>query len=409
MNNITTDPSRQVYTISKLTRKIKSLLEENFSFVWVTGEISNLARPGSGHAYFTLKDADAVINCVVFKHQQAKLIFDLENGLHIFGMARVTLYEPRGSYQLIFEYIEPEGVGSSRLAFEQLKKKLQDQGLFDEAIKKPIPMLPEMITVITSGTGAALQDIINIRNRRFPDYPTQVISVQVQGEKSVDQICRAIEYVNQKKQSQLIIIARGGGSFEDLASFNTEKVAHAIFNSRIPIITGIGHETDFSIADFTADLRAPTPSAAAELAFQDKHLLIHHVHQLSGTMKTSMLKQCEQLKVSVFDFKSRLKSPARMVDDFRLKLADLESRLHSSMKRSLLNKREKTIYLTSQLNSLNPSGVLDRGYSITRFLSDKKVIFNSNHVKDNDKLEIILSKGKLITTVDKTNGRQTDL
>lgn len=409
MNIISNDQSRQIYTVSKLTRKIKNLLEENFSFVWVTGEISNLARPASGHAYFTLKDADAVINCVVFKHQQTKLIFDLENGLHIFGMARVTLYEPRGSYQLIFEYIEPDGVGSNRLAFEQLKKKLQDQGLFDDAAKRPIPLLPEKISIITSGTGAALQDIINIRNRRFPDYPTQVISVQVQGENSEDQLCRAIEYVNEKKQSQLIIIARGGGSFEDLASFNSEKVAHAIFNSRIPIITGIGHETDFSIADFTADLRAPTPSAAAELAFQDKQLLMHHVQQLNANMKTSILKQCEQLKISVLDFQSRLKSPSRMADDYRLKLADLESRLHVSMKRSLQNKREKTTYLTSQLNSLNPNGVLDRGYSITRFLSDKKVIFNSNHVKDNDKLEIILSKGKLITTVDKTNGQKTDL
>ena len=261
---MTEKQNRHIYTVSKLTKEIKSLLEETYPFIWITGEISNYAVPGSGHSYFTLKDHNAVISCVMFKNQKLRLKFDLENGLKIFGMARLSLYEPRGSYQLIFEHLEPGGAGSSQIAFEQLKQKLSAQGLFDDKFKKPIPFLPLQISVITSGTGAAVRDIVNIAQRRFPNYPFEIISVKVQGEKSEDEICNAISFVNQndrsKNKSGLIILARGGGSLEDLAVFNSEAIANAIFESDIPVITGIGHETDFTIADFTADLRADRKS-----------------------------------------------------------------------------------------------------------------------------------------------------
>ncbi len=400
--------SRYIYTVSKLTKEIKSLLEDTYPFIWVTGEISNYAVPGSGHSYFTLKDHNAVISCVMFKNQKLRLKFDLENGLKIFGMARISLYEPRGSYQLIFEHLEPGGAGSSQIAFEQLKQKLSAQGLFDDKYKKPIPFLPLQISVITSGTGAAVRDIVNIAQRRFPNYPLEVISVKVQGEKSEDEICNAINFVNQNdrsdNKSDLIILARGGGSLEDLAVFNSEAIANAIFESDIPVITGIGHETDFTIADFTADLRAPTPSAAAELALPDKKALLQEMTVLKNNLHTSFKKMFIKWQERIIDLKSRLKTPQTIIYDNRFRLEDYESRLNNIIRQYIQKNRDKFFYLSDKLNSLNPESILKRGYSIARFVSDKKVIVNSNKVKQNDRIEVILSKGSLITKVEEVNG-----
>ncbi|MEN8210985.1 MAG: exodeoxyribonuclease VII large subunit [Thermodesulfobacteriota bacterium] len=405
---MTEKQSRQIYTVSKLTKEIKSLLEERYPFIWIAGEISNYAVPGSGHSYFTLKDNNAVISCVMFKNQKSGLKFDLENGLKIFGMARLSLYEPRGSYQLIFEHLEPEGAGSSQIAFEQLKKKLSAQGLFDDKYKKPIPFLPLQISIITSGTGAAVRDIVNISQRRFPNCPLEVISVKVQGEKAENEICNAINFVNQNnksdKKSDLIILARGGGSLEDLAVFNLESIANAIFESDIPVITGIGHETDFTIADFTADLRAPTPSAAAELALPDKKALLQEVIIFKESLNISFKKRFKRLHDRVLDLQSRLKTPQTIIYDNRFRLEDYGSRLNNIIKQYLQKNRDKFFYLTDKLNSLNPESILKRGYSISRFVFDKKVIINSNSVKQNDQIEVILSKGRLITKVEKING-----
>ena len=397
-------PEKTIYTISKLTKEIKSLLEETYPFIWVTGEISNYAVPGSGHSYFTLKDNNAVITCVMFKNQKLRLKFDLENGLKIFGMARLSLYEPRGTYQLIFEHIEPEGAGSSQIAFEQLKKKLSAKGFFDDKYKKPIPFLSSQISVITSGTGAAVRDIVNIAQRRFPNFPLEIVSVKVQGEKSENEICRAINFVNQDHKSDLIILARGGGSLEDLAAFNSPIVAKAVFESEIPVITGIGHETDFTIADFTADLRAPTPSAAAELALPDKNALIHEISSFKSNLNLSLKKNLNIWHDKVLDLRSRLKTPQAIIYDQRFRLEDYESRLHNIIRQYVEKKREKFYYLSDKLNSLNPQSVLKRGYSIARFVSDKQVVVNSNCVKKNDEIEVILSRGNLITTVEKVNG-----
>ena len=441
--------TKLIYTVSKLTREIKSLLEETFPFIWVTGEISNYSVPSSGHSYFTLKDQQAVVSAVMFKNQKRNLKFEPENGMKIIGMARLSLYEPRGSYQLIFEHLEPEGAGSIQIAFEQLKKKLSGQGFFDDKHKKPIPFLPSKISIITSGTGAAVRDIINIAQRRFSNCPLEIVPVKVQGYGSDNEISHAINLVNQFQKSDLIILSRGGGSMEDLAAFNSEVVANAIFNSKIPIITGVGHETDFTIADFVSDLRAPTPSAAAEIALPDKKNLLQRVSNLQDSLKSFLKNKIISQRQAVGHLSSRLKSPERIVYDLRFKLEDYQLRLFNIMKHCVQYNKEKlhglsqSLYakqpvvkisdyrqrvkmlsfsltnnfqeifqelktnhlkLYLKLQALNPEAVLKRGYSISRFASDKTVITDSNDVKKNDKIEVILSKGGLITRVEKING-----
>ncbi len=259
-----------IYTVSDFTKELKTLFEEMYSFIWITGEISNLIIPRSGHVYFSLKDSHCIISCVMFRTQNKRLKFNFENGMQITGMARLSIYEPRGSYQLIFEYVELKGAGSSQTAFEQLKKNLFNKGFFDEKNKKPIPSLPSKISIITSPTGAVVKDIINISQRRFENIFLEIVPVKVQGKDAEYEIVKAFENVNMFSKSDVIILARGGGSLEDLSAFNSEKVAMAVYASKIPVISGIGHETDYTICDFTADLRAPTPSAAAELAVPEK-------------------------------------------------------------------------------------------------------------------------------------------
>ncbi|MBT6338885.1 MAG: exodeoxyribonuclease VII large subunit [Desulfobacula sp.] len=438
-----------IYTVSKLTKEIKFLLEESYPFIWVTGEISNYAVPASGHSYFTLKDQMAVISAVMFKNQKRNLKFNPETGMKIIGMARLSLYEPRGSYQLIFEHLEPEGAGSMQIAFEQLKTKLADKGFFNEDCKKPIPFLPSVISIISSGTGAAVKDITKVAQRRFPNCCLEIIPVKVQGVGSDNEICEAINFVNQHLKSDLIILARGGGSLEDLSAFNSEIVAKAIFKSFVPIITGVGHETDFTIADFVADLRASTPSAAAELALPDKNSLLQRITSLQESLNSSLKKKIGTLNQTIGNLIARLKSPEIIVYDFRFKLEEYELRLMNMMNHYVHYNKEKarwltevlytrnpvkkiiehrqyvkilsesltlhfqknfqekkTIYLElqSKLQAFNPEAVLKRGYSISRFVFNKNVIINSSDVKINDQIEVVLSKGRLITRVEKING-----
>lgn len=392
---------RDIYTVSKLTKKIKSLLEENFSFVWVTGEISNYSVPASGHSYFSLKDSNALINCVMFKNQKFHLKFDLENGIRIFGLARLSLYEPRGSYQLIFEHVEPEGAGAAQIAFEQLKKRLAEKGYFDEKHKKKLPFLPLTVCVVTSGTGAAVRDIINVSRRRLPVCSLEIYPVKVQGEGSDLEICHAIEMINKNRPSELIILARGGGSLEDLAAFNSEIVASAIFESDIPIVTGIGHETDFTIADFVADVRAPTPSAAAEISLPDRDSLIYEMDKLTHRLDNNMKNRLRECRRRTDDLRSRLKTPQVMLYDKRLRLEDYQMRLNSRILQNIKNKKMKIQHLAESLDRLNPEKILKRGYSITRFPDNKAIVRDSEQVKAGDYIETILFKGKLIAKVKK--------
>ncbi|MCG8563643.1 MAG: exodeoxyribonuclease VII large subunit [Desulfobacterales bacterium] len=428
--------------MSHLTREIKTLLEERFPFIWITGEISNFAVPASGHSYFSLKDSNAVINCAMFKHQRRNLKFQPENGMKIMGMARLSLYEPRGSYQLIFEHMEPEGAGALQVAFEQLKQKLSSQGLFDAARKKKLPQLPRKISIITSGTGAAVRDIIHIAQRRAPYCHLEIIPVKVQGHGAAQEIVNAIELANQHSGSDLIILARGGGSLEDLEAFNSEPLAMAISKSVIPMVTGVGHETDFTIADFVADLRAPTPSGAAEIALPDSTELTRRIGQLKLRLDNAMDRELNHLNQRVDDLQGRLKSPEQFISMQKEQVKNLAYRLSRStqakymagsdkldwLKRGLKAQapqtdadkikhylaqlsmhmdhrinvlKERVTHVQNNLDALNPSAILDRGYSMVRALPDQKLISQSGQVEIDDRVEIILSKGRLETRVEK--------
>jgi exodeoxyribonuclease VII large subunit len=436
-----------MYTVTSLTREIKFLLEERFPFLWVTGEISNFATPASGHSYFSLKDDTAVISCVMFKNQKRGLKFRPESGMKVIGLARISLYEPRGSYQLIFEHMEPEGLGSLQMAFEQLKKKLAAQGLFDDAHKKPIPFFPLKISVITSGTGAAVRDILHVAGRRFSGCHMEIVPVKVQGEGAEVMIAQALDIVNQAAEKpDLIILARGGGSLEDLAAFNSEQVARAIFESQIPVITGVGHETDFTIADFVADLRAPTPSAAAELALPDKIALTEKLNQLRTSLCQAMNQKINFFHQKLDDLDSRLKSPARILTDFKIRIQEWEERMKRNLQARILYDQERVFWLQKALEgktpvvkitehrkqvdrltsalahgmdtrlfawktktremavklcAINPRSVLDRGYSMARILPEKKILMDAADASVNDRIEIVLSKGRLNTRVEK--------
>ena len=273
-------PERHIWKVSELTVRIRDLLEGAFRDLWVEGEVSNFRAAQSGHLYFTLKDEKSQIRCVCFRDQVRGLKFRPEDGLHVTVRGSLSVYEPRGEYQIYVTHIEPVGLGALQLAFEQLKKKLAAEGLFDAGRKKPLPVLPRCIGVVTSPTGAAIRDILRVLKRRFPNVHVSLYPVKVQGEGAAAEIVRAIRHFNRGSVVDVLIVARGGGSFEDLWAFNEEIVARAIAESEIPVITGIGHETDFTIADFVADLRAPTPSAAAEI-------VVVRARNSNGTLPTT--------------------------------------------------------------------------------------------------------------------------
>ncbi len=266
--------SRNILSVAQLTNRIKSLLEKSFPFVWISGELSNFRVPSSGHFYFTLKDSTSQIAAVMFKGQNRNLKFLPEHGMQVVGFGRIGLYEPRGSYQIILEHLEPEGVGALQIAFEQLKTRLDQEGLFSAENKQPLPALPGNISLITSPTGAVVHDILTILDRRFPDMRVEIVPVKVQGDDAAGEIVEAFGIIEERDTADLVILARGGGSMEDLQAFNDEAVARAVFACRRPVISAIGHETDFTITDFVADFRAPTPSAAAELAVPLKKDLV---------------------------------------------------------------------------------------------------------------------------------------
>ncbi|MCX5836754.1 MAG: exodeoxyribonuclease VII large subunit, partial [Deltaproteobacteria bacterium] len=321
---------KEIFTVTALNENIKRLLEASFDTLWVEGEISNLRKPASGHVYFTLKDEKSQIRAVSFRNpnMQRSLSwsrpsrFELEEGMSVICCARVSVYHQRGEYQLIVEAIEPKGVGALQMAFEQLKSRLQAEGLFDPARKKPIPFLPRKIGVITSLTGAVIMDILNITARRFPSVDILIAPVRVQGPEAPAEIINAISDMQKAGDIDVVILARGGGSLEDLAPFNDEGVARAIYRSRIPVVSAVGHEIDFTIADFVADLRAPTPSAAAELVVPVKRDLAASLEKLHMGMVNHQRRMMERLNERMALLDTRLKDPRKRIDDFRLLVDD---------------------------------------------------------------------------------------
>jgi exodeoxyribonuclease VII large subunit len=438
-------PTRRAFTVSELTSRIRDVLGKNFTDIWVEGEISNCREAQSGHIYCTLKDERAQIRCVCFKQQLRGMKFRPEDGLHVTVRGSVSVYESRGEYQIYIENIEPVGLGALQLAFEQLKKRLEAEGLFAAERKKPLPMLPTRIGLITSPRGAAVRDVVRILRRRFHNAHLIVCPVRVQGEGAAAEIVKALKFFNQGKLVDVLILARGGGSMEDLWAFNEEIVARAIFASEISVISGIGHETDFTIADFVADVRASTPSAAAELVVQtrrefDQHIadlretlasllryrlltLSKRVHELSARRgfrrPLDLLRQQRQrsdemtsrlalglrarleqarkrlsalhLRIATFDFRVKISA-------FRLGLDKLSADLEVSAERLLRTKRERLERLTLQLQERSPLKLLERGYAIPTDAAGN-LLRDAGQVQIGDTVAIRLHRGRLTTEV----------
>lgn len=361
----------QVPSVSDLTRRIRGQLESTFGDVWVKGEISNFKKPHSGHAYFSLKDSSAQIRSVIFKGTLSKFKFQLQDGLEILLHGKVAVYEPRGEYQIIGDAIEPVGVGALQLAFEQLKIKLGKEGLFNPQHKKPIPKLPQTIGVITSPTGAAVKDILKVLLRRFPNRRVLIIPASVQGDKAAPEICKALSIAHQWNKDHLqspidvLILGRGGGSLEDLWPFNEETVARSIFESSIPIISAVGHEVDITISDYVADLRAPTPSAAAELVVPVKEEWVRSVKVLSQRMLIHIRRSLEQTRLHWGHLSNRLVDPRQKLKLLKEQFYQKQDELFKVFKNRLLFSKSRLVTLGQVLHTLSPLRVLARGFSLT--------------------------------------------
>lgn len=395
---------RSIISVSQLNMYVRSLLEgdENLDNVFVSGEISNFtANARSGHLYMTLKDGNSSVKAVMFAGNASKIKFRIENGMSVIVRGRVSLYERDGAYQLYIDDIQPEGIGSLAVAFEQLKERLAKEGLFDPDRKKPIPPFPKRIGVISSPNGAAVQDVLNVISRRFPLAEIIFAGVPVQGDGTGEIIAHAVSDFNYLKCAEVIIIARGGGSAEDLWEFNNENLARAIYNSEIPIISGVGHETDFTICDFAADLRAPTPSAAAELAVPDINELAAYLNLISSKMNKAIKSKIliEEMRLDKLSDSGSLRKPADFLDDCEKKISDLNKSLNIAVKAIYENKYNSAFVLLSKLDALSPLKILSRGYSVIKL--NENVVSSVNQLKVNDIVEVCMSDGNAIATVTK--------
>ncbi|MFN3477197.1 MAG: exodeoxyribonuclease VII large subunit [Candidatus Methylomirabilales bacterium] len=408
------DREPKIYTVSELTAEIKAVLEDGFPGIWLEGEISNFRQHhNSGHMYFTLKDEESQIRAVMFRYANRSLRFTPQDGLHVLAYGSISLYELRGEYQFYVEAMEPKGVGALQLAFQQLKERLEKEGLFDPAHKKPIPFLPERIGIITSPTGAAIRDILHVLSRRFAAVDVLIYPVSVQGAEAPPQIVEALDALNRRGGLDVLILARGGGSIEDLWAFNEEAVARAIYRSKIPVISAIGHEIDFTIADFVADLRAPTPSAAAELVISRKEELSQRLDDLTARMVST-------LRARLDAFAERLKgltrhldllSPGERIRRERGRLLELWGRLSLTVAHRLALLRGELKGIAGKLDSLSPLAVLGRGYSICRRLPSLEVLRDASLVKPGEEVAVRLQRGELICGVkgagEKTGSRRS--
>ncbi len=392
----------RIISVSQLNYYVKSLLDNDahLSGIFVTGEISNLKdHYRSGHIYFSLKDRNAVVSAVMFAGNAKNLKFKLEEGMKVIAFCRASLYEVTGNYQIYVEDIQPDGIGALTIAFEQLKKKLDEKGLFSPGHKKPIPKFPKTVGVITSPTGAAVQDIRNILTRRFPSVDIVLCPVLVQGTGAPAQLISAVNLFNEYDCADVIIIGRGGGSMEDLWAFNDENLAYAIYASNIPVISAVGHETDFTICDFVSDLRAPTPSAAAELAVPDREELISHYNSQRQYLNSIFDNKLSKLSRNLSDIKTSLSknSPEKTISLFDVRLNNLCERAKNIVNQEFINYSEKTKKLGAKLEALNPVSVLQRGYSIAE--KDGKMINSIKEINVGDNIYLTLKDGKVVTKV----------
>ncbi|HLA69146.1 MAG TPA: exodeoxyribonuclease VII large subunit [Bacteroidota bacterium] len=383
----------KILTVSELTRMIKGSLEESFPHVWLQGEISNFKRHTSGHLYFTLKDEGAQISGVMWRSRAENLLFSPEDGMEVQARGAITVYPPRGNYQIDVVRMLPVGIGELQLAFEQLKRKLEAEGLFDPAKKKPIPEFPHAIGVITSPTGAALQDIRSVLERRQPSVEVVVLPVRVQGPGAAEEIAVAIREMNQYGDIDVLIIGRGGGSLEDLWAFNEEVVARAIYQSSIPVISAVGHEIDFSISDFVADLRAPTPSAAAEMAVRDRAEILDILGNYCYSMKQNLTERVKTFRDRVGSLVASysFNRPKDLLLQYSQRIDEIERSLTSVTARMLERSQGELATLTQTLEALGPRNVLKRGYVIV--MKDGKTIMWARGLEEGDKTELRFHDG----------------
>jgi len=390
------DGRKNIFTVAELNEYMKSLLENDYVLgnIYVKGEISNFTNHKTGHFYFTVKDDKSVLKAVMFGGS-SKLKFMPENGMKVILHGRISLFVRDGQYQIYCDDIEPDGVGSLYIAFEQLKAKLESEGLFDVRHKKPLPKVPLAIGIITSPTGAAIRDMINVITRRFPMAKIVLFPTLVQGANAPQQLASGIKFFNATKDVDVIIIGRGGGSIEELWAFNDENLARVVFASKIPVISAVGHETDFTICDFAADLRAPTPSAAAELAVPDTGELKKQLDNVEKKMELLLSGKIKNYRERIKNYENSnvLKNPMNIIDDKRMNILHMEKNLTAQIKIILSGKQSQFVMYSSKLEALNPLSVLTRGYSVVYKDEDKKIVKKLEDVEINSEISVKLSDG----------------
>ncbi len=444
---------KKIFSVSQLTGLIKTSLEEGFRDIWVEGELTNLKQPSSGHLYFTLKDKTSQIRGVMFRSMGRFLRFTPKDGQGVLCRGRLSVYEPRGDYQIIVEYLEPRGIGALQLAFEELKERLAREGLFDESRKKSLPVFPQTIGVITSPTGAAIQDILHVLERRRGGMRVVLYPVRVQGESASKEISQALEDLNHMGGIDVIILGRGGGSLEDLWAFNEEVVARAIFQSNLPIISAVGHETDFTISDFVADLRAPTPSAAAEMVSKSRDEWLEQFQTFLLRLKQAVRIHLETKKGRLNERVGRLLDPRARIEGFLQRVDDLEGRLHLGLQHMMLDRKRRLFtleqglrhlnpveaiqksYLSlgqliqrlgdqmqstlvakqklfgevmAKLNVLSPLSVLERGYSITWRIPSLQVLKDAETIQPGERVKVRLFRGELLCRTEEVFPKGSD-
>ena len=417
--------ARAVLSVSELTRRLQEVLEERFPAVWVEGEISNYRLYGSGHAYFTLKDAESQIRAVLFRNRGRRIKFEPGDGLHVMAFGSIEVYPQRGEYQLVIELLEPKGLGALQLAFDQLKTRLAAEGLFEQARKRELPRFPRKIGVVTSPSGAAIRDILRVIGRRFGDLHIVIAPCRVQGDGAAEEIVQGIRDLNALGGVDVIIVGRGGGSLEDLWAFNEEAVARAIAASKVPVVSAVGHEVDYTIADFVADLRAPTPSAAAELVVREKQAVVESLAQLRARLERFAARPLRDLERRVDELTARLRREmrnevgrahhrlalatralrasdpvARMARD-RHRLETLQSRMATLIHRRRDRARYALQTAVGRLDSLSPLAVLGRGYSLTRTPAGE-IVHSPAQVRVGDAIRVLLQRGSLDAQVTET-------
>lgn len=399
MQNNSQDLSKNIYTVSEITRDIKLILENTFNQVWIEGEVSNFRAASSGHFYLTLKDEQAIISAAMFRGANKDLKFNLEDGLKVICFGKVDVYAPRGQYQLIIERIEPKGIGAQQLAFEQLKNKLAKEGLFDAAHKKELPLMPFCVGIVTSAAGAAVRDILQILKKGAPGVDVLIRSVRVQGEASAKEIALGVQELNDFGKIDLIIVSRGGGSTEDLWSFNEEVVVRAIYNSKIPVISAVGHQINQTLSDLVADYFVETPSAAAKIIVDKKNSLLSEIDSMKHELGFSISEVINRLSHSLVALRHMLKSPMDRLLEKGQFLDELSSSLANNMRHCLNMAQVMAGSLIKRLDTLSPLAVLSRGYSLSTVVSTGEIVDNIDKLKLGDVVKTVLNKGAFISKV----------